>query len=82
MKTNKLVVPNSENVLQLMKYEIAQEMGITLGADTTARDNGKVGGEMTKRLIQIAKEHLENQAQYVGQVNIDTTEIQNQNEIH
>lgn len=77
MKTNKLVVPNSENVLQLMKYEIAQEMGITLGADTTARDNGKVGGEMTKRLIEIAKEHLENEAQYVGQVEVDIEQPQN-----
>lgn len=77
MKTNKLVVPNSENVLQLMKYEIAQEMGITLGADTTARDNGKVGGEMTKRLIEIAKEHLANQAQYVGQVEVNVEQPQN-----
>ncbi|UUV47013.1 small acid-soluble spore protein [Bacillus phage vB_BanS-Thrax5] len=76
--TNKLVVPNSENVLELMKYEIAQEMGITLGADTTARDNGKVGGEMTKRLVQIAKEHLKNQAQYVGQVDVE----ESQNQLH
>ncbi|UGO46231.1 small acid-soluble spore protein, alpha/beta [Bacillus phage vB_BanS_Chewbecca] len=68
MKTNKLLVPNAEQVIELMKLEIAEEMGITLGADTTARDNGKVGGEMTRRLIQIAKEHLANQSQYVGQV--------------
>jgi hypothetical protein len=56
--TNQLVVPNAENVVESMKQEIAQELGITLGANTTARDNGRVGGEMTKRLVQLALEQL------------------------
>jgi hypothetical protein len=56
--TNQLVVPNAENVVNSMKQEIAQELGITLGADTTARDNGRVGGEITKRLVQLALEQL------------------------
>jgi hypothetical protein len=33
-------------------------MGIELGAETTARDNGRVGGEVTKRLIELGKQSL------------------------
>ncbi|MFD2682209.1 small, acid-soluble spore protein, alpha/beta type [Bacillus seohaeanensis] len=61
MARNKLVVPGAENVLNQMKEEIASEFGVTLGADTTARANGSVGGEMTKRLIAIAEQSLTNQ---------------------
>jgi Small, acid-soluble spore proteins, alpha/beta type len=60
-KTNQLVVASSENIIDLMKQEIAQEFGITLGAETSARDNGRIGGEMTKRLVEMAKEQLKNQ---------------------
>ena len=31
------------------KYEIAEEMGVELGADATARENGMVGAEVKKR---------------------------------
>lgn len=55
---NKLVVPGAKEVLENMKYEIAREMGIKLGADTTARLNGTVGGEMTKRLVRLGEEQL------------------------
>jgi hypothetical protein len=55
---NKLLVPQSEMVLEQMKNEIAQEFGIRLGADTSARDNGRVGGELTRRLVQMAQEQL------------------------
>ena len=41
----KLVAPSSKKILENMKYEIARELGVTLGADTTARMNGSVGGE-------------------------------------
>ena len=34
-----------------MKAEIASELGVNLGPDATARQNGSVGGEMTKRLV-------------------------------
>jgi small acid-soluble spore protein A (major alpha-type SASP) len=36
-----------------MKYEIASEFGVQLGAETTSRENGSVGGEITKRLVQM-----------------------------
>jgi len=49
MGRNKLLVPGSGDVLNQMKEEIANEFGVQLGADTTARANGSVGGEMTKR---------------------------------
>ena len=55
---NKLVVPGAKEVLENMKYEIAREMGIKLGADTTARLNGTVGGEMTRRLVRLGEQSL------------------------
>lgn len=61
MARNKLLVPGAENVLDQMKQEIANEFGVQLGADTTARANGSVGGEMTKRLVAMAQEQLKNQ---------------------
>jgi hypothetical protein len=55
---NKLLVPGVEQALDQMKYEIAQEFGVRLGPDATARENGSVGGEITKRLIQMAQQQL------------------------
>ena len=55
---NKLVVPGAKEVLENMKYEIAREMGIKLGAETTARLNGTVGGEMTRRLVRLGEKQL------------------------
>ena len=57
---NKLVVPGAKEVLENMKYEIAREMGIKLGAETTARLNGSVGGEMTRRLVRLGEQKLSN----------------------
>nr|WP_197028471.1 alpha/beta-type small acid-soluble spore protein [Bacillus sp. EB01] len=60
MARNKLVVPGSENALNQMKEEIANEFGVQLGADTTARANGSVGGEMTKRLVALGEQAMRN----------------------
>ncbi|MDD5980268.1 MAG: alpha/beta-type small acid-soluble spore protein, partial [bacterium] len=49
---SKLVVPGSKQALESMKYEIAREFGVNLGPDATARANGSVGGEITKRLVE------------------------------
>ena len=57
MNNNKLVVPESKQALEAMKYEIARELGINLGADTTSRLNGTVGGEMTRRLVKLGEEY-------------------------
>ncbi|WP_042355714.1 alpha/beta-type small acid-soluble spore protein [Bacillus rubiinfantis] len=61
MARNKLLVPGAEDALEQMKQEIANEFGVQLGADTTARANGSVGGEMTKRLIAMGEQALKNQ---------------------
>ncbi|MGG3448804.1 alpha/beta-type small acid-soluble spore protein [Domibacillus aminovorans] len=55
---NQLLVPGAERVLEQFKYEIANEFGVSLGADTTARANGSTGGEITKRLIRLAQQEL------------------------
>ncbi|WP_156289759.1 alpha/beta-type small acid-soluble spore protein [Oceanobacillus salinisoli] len=57
---NKLLVPGADNALNSMKEEIAKEFNVELGADTTARENGSVGGEMVKRMIQIAEQSMAN----------------------
>ncbi|MGG3186415.1 alpha/beta-type small acid-soluble spore protein, partial [Priestia megaterium] len=36
----------------------ASEFGVNLGADATARANGSVGGEITKRLVATAQQQL------------------------
>ena len=55
---NKLVVNGSKETVQNLKYEVARELGITLGANTSSRLNGTVGGEMTKRLVELGKKYL------------------------
>ena len=60
MNNNKLIVPGSKKALENLKYEIARELGIELGADQTARLNGTVGGEMTKRLVELGEKYYEN----------------------
>lgn len=56
--SNNLVVPGVQQALDQMKYEIAQEFGVQLGADASARANGSVGGEITKRLVAMAESQL------------------------
>ena len=47
-----------KNSVDQMKYEIAGEFGVELGANATARENGPVGGEITKRLVNLAKNNM------------------------
>lgn len=51
----KVKTPGAKKSVENMKYEIANEFGVNLGATATSRDNGIVGGEMTKRLVANAK---------------------------
>lgn len=55
---NQLLVSAAEQALEQMKYEIAQEFGVQLGAETTSRANGSVGGEITKRLVRMAEQQF------------------------
>ncbi|MBS4193532.1 alpha/beta-type small acid-soluble spore protein [Lederbergia citri] len=56
--SNQILVNGAEQAIDQMKYEIAQEFGVNLGAETTSRANGSVGGEITKRLVQMAEQQL------------------------
>ena len=58
--TNKLIVPGAKQAVENLKYEVARELGIQLGADTSSRLNGTVGGEMTKRLVNLGKQYYTN----------------------
>lgn len=55
---NELVVPQAASAIEQMKFEIAQEFGVQLGAETTSRANGSVGGEITKRLVRLAQQNM------------------------
>ena len=55
---NKLVAPQAKQAIEQMKYEIANELGVNLGADATARANGSVGGEITRRLVQMGQSQI------------------------
>lgn len=57
-KTNKMVVPGAKQAIEKMKYEIAAELGVTMGPDSTSRANGSVGGEITRRLVRMAEQQL------------------------
>ncbi len=54
--TNKKV-SNTQTIDQ-MKYEIASEFGVNLGADSSSKANGTVGGEITKRLVKMGESKL------------------------
>ena len=57
---NKIEVSQVKNVLNDMKMEIASEFGIDLkSANLTAKDAGRVGGEITRRLIKKAEEDMQ-----------------------
>lgn len=55
-KTTK-TMKTKNDALDQMKYEIANEFGVNLGANATSRENGQVGGEITKRLVNMAKKN-------------------------
>jgi hypothetical protein len=58
---NQLLVNGAQQAIDQMKFEIASEFGVQLGADQTSRANGSVGGEITKRLVQLSQQQLAGQ---------------------
>lgn len=56
--SNQLLVPGVSQAIDQMKLEIASEFGVNLGPETSSRANGSVGGEITKRLVQMAEQQL------------------------
>lgn len=62
-RSNRIVVPEARMALNQMKTEIASELGLTNyeGIDKgnlSSRQNGYVGGYMTKRLVEQAQRTL------------------------
>lgn len=56
---NRIEVPEAKKALDNMKNEIASELGIDLKSENlTARQAGKVGGEIVKRLIEKAEQNM------------------------
>ena len=55
----KTLVPEAKNYLNKMKYEVANEIGVNLkqgyNGDLTSQQNGRVGGNMVKKMINQAK---------------------------
>ncbi|MCQ6559738.1 small, acid-soluble spore protein, alpha/beta type [Paenibacillus mendelii] len=62
-RNNQLVVPQARMALDQLKFEVAQQLGIPLPADgyygnMQTREMGLIGGNITRRLIQIAEQQL------------------------
>ena len=65
---NKTVVPQAKQALNQMKLEIANELGMAdyqqvEKGNLTARQNGYVGGYMTKKLVEMAEQQMAGKGQ-------------------
>jgi len=60
--SNNTVVPEAKEALNKFKYEVASEVGVTLkdgyNGNLSARDAGRIGGNMVKKLIQQAESQM------------------------
>ena len=62
--SNKKLVPEAMDSLEKFKYEVANEVGVNLkngyNGNISARDAGKIGGNMVKKMIQQAENSMIN----------------------
>lgn len=61
--SNKIVVPGARQALDQMKLEIASELGMANynsldKGNLPSRQNGYVGGYMTKKLVEMAQQNM------------------------
>ncbi len=60
--SNSKVVPEAREALDKFKYEVASEVGVNLkqgyNGDISARDAGRIGGQMVRKLIQQAENQM------------------------
>ncbi len=60
--SNQTLVPQGKQMLNNMKYEVATEVGVNLkqgyNGDIAAKDAGRVGGNMVKKMIQYAESNM------------------------
>ena len=61
---NRKVVPEARESLEKFKYEVANEVGVNLkngyNGNISARDAGKIGGNMVRKLIEQAENQMLN----------------------
>ena len=59
---NNKVVPAAREALNRFKYEVANEVGVNLkegyNGDISAKDAGKIGGQMVRKMIQQAENNM------------------------
>ena len=62
--SNYKVVPEAADALNKFKYEVANEVGVTLNkgynGDLTSRQAGSIGGQMVKKMIEKYEQDLQN----------------------
>ena len=60
--SNQKAVPEAKEALNKFKYEVANEVGVSLkdgyNGDISAKDAGRIGGNMVKKLIQKAESEM------------------------
>ena len=61
---NRKVVPEARESLEKFKYEVANEVGVNLkngyNGNISARDAGRIGGNMVRKLIEQAEKQMIN----------------------
>lgn len=59
---NRSAVPEAREALNKFKYEVASEVGVNLkqgyNGDISAKDAGKIGGQMVKKMIEQAEHNM------------------------
>ena len=60
--SNQKVVPEAKDALNKFKHEVASEVGVSLkdgyNGNISARDAGRIGGNMVRKLIQQAENQM------------------------
>lgn len=64
LSRNRLVVPQAEDAMDRLKYETAKELGLDDDieqrgwGEMTTREVGTIGGNMVKKMIAYAEQHM------------------------
>ena len=60
--SNRTLVPEAKDSLNQFKYEVATEVGVNLkngyNGDISAKDAGKIGGNMVRKMIQQVENNM------------------------
>lgn len=61
-RSNRALIPQAKEGLDRFKMEAAKEVGVNLSqgynGDLTSRENGSVGGQMVKRMVEAYEKNL------------------------